>query len=167
MLGERHPLRRQPHAPAILHEQGNAHLALQLRQLVRDGRCAEVERRRDGGDGATQLQFTQQAEAAEVPHPTPPFDFIDEFVSAIFAIRPQSCQQHWKGRVPTGVDASLPEGVTADVRSDLPAHRPRDLLRGDGGHWDLRVPPDQRPRGLHARRAQSQPRHRGTQRRSL
>jgi hypothetical protein len=46
----------------------DAHLALELAQLLRHRRRALVQGSGDGGDGAAHVQLAQQAQPTDVPH---------------------------------------------------------------------------------------------------
>ena len=58
----------QAHAAAGALEQPHAGLALEHRELLRDGRRRELERVGDGGDRPALVQLAQQAEAVDVEH---------------------------------------------------------------------------------------------------
>ena len=58
----------QPHAAAGPLEQLHAGLALEHRELLRDGRGRELQRVGDGGDRPALVQFAQQPQAAELEH---------------------------------------------------------------------------------------------------
>ena len=58
----------QPDAAAGALEQAHARLALEHRELLRDGRWRELQRVGDGRDRAALVQLAQQAQAAELEH---------------------------------------------------------------------------------------------------
>ena len=53
-------------------EQRHARLALEHRELLRDGRRRELERIRDGGDRPALVQLVEQPQPAQVKHGEPP-----------------------------------------------------------------------------------------------
>ena len=58
----------QAHAAAGAFEQPHAGLALEHRELLRDGRRRELQRVGDGGDRPAFVQLAQQAQAMDVEH---------------------------------------------------------------------------------------------------
>ena len=65
-LGEHAARRREGEAAAGALRQGDAGLALERLELLRDGRRREVQRLRDGGHGAAVGELSQQPESAHV-----------------------------------------------------------------------------------------------------
>jgi hypothetical protein len=59
---------REPHAPPGALEQGDADLALERREPLRDGRRGELQRVGHGGDRPALVQLAQQAQSAQVEH---------------------------------------------------------------------------------------------------